>query len=62
MRLCLRGSGRMLLDSGPGSGHPGIVMGSQRFDFGGDSGYGSHPTTIGGAFGPFELAREPRGR
>jgi N-acyl-phosphatidylethanolamine-hydrolysing phospholipase D len=55
------GSGRTLLDSGRRLWASWVVIGSQRFYFGGDTGYAPHLAMIGEAFGPFDLAALPIG-
>ena len=50
------GSGRTLADQGRRLWASWAVLGSQRFYFGGDTGYYRHFTDIGEALGPFDLA------
>jgi N-acyl-phosphatidylethanolamine-hydrolysing phospholipase D len=50
------GSGRTLRDQGRRLWSSWVVSGSQRFYFGGDSGYAGHFKEIGDAYGPFDLA------
>jgi N-acyl-phosphatidylethanolamine-hydrolysing phospholipase D len=49
-------SGRTLHDQGRRLWASWVVTGSQRFYFGGDSGYARHVKEIGDAYGPFDLA------
>jgi N-acyl-phosphatidylethanolamine-hydrolysing phospholipase D len=55
------GSGRSLIDGGRRLWASWAVIGSQRFYFGGDSGYASHFELIGRLLGPFDLAALPIG-
>ncbi|HXJ80719.1 MAG TPA: MBL fold metallo-hydrolase [Candidatus Methylomirabilis sp.] len=55
------GSGRTPLDQGRRLWASWAVIGSQRFYFGGDSGYYQHYKEIGDALGPFDLAALPIG-
>ena len=55
------GSGRTLLDQGHRLWASWAVIGSQRFYFGGDSGYAVHFKLIGQELGPFDLAALPIG-
>jgi N-acyl-phosphatidylethanolamine-hydrolysing phospholipase D len=55
------GSGRTLIDQGRRLWASWAVLGSQRFYFGGDSGYYRHFKEIGDALGPFDLAALPIG-
>jgi N-acyl-phosphatidylethanolamine-hydrolysing phospholipase D len=50
------GSGRSVNDIGLRLWASWVVAGSQRFYFGGDSGYARHFKEIGEAYGPFDLA------
>lgn len=54
-------SGRTLTDQGRRLWASWAVLGSQRFYFGGDSGYYRHFKEIGDALGPFDLAALPIG-
>jgi len=55
------GSGRSPIDGGRRLWASWAVIGSQRFYFGGDSGYASHFEMIGEQLGPFDLAALPIG-
>ena len=55
------GSGRTLLDQSRRLWASWAVVGTQRFYFGGDSGYASHYKDIGKELGPFDLAALPIG-
>jgi N-acyl-phosphatidylethanolamine-hydrolysing phospholipase D len=55
------GSGRTLTDQGKRLWASWAVLGSQRFYFGGDTGYYLHFKEIGDALGPFDLAALPIG-
>src|SRR5262249_16599534 len=55
------GSGRTPLDQGHRLWASWVVIGSQRFYFGGDSGYADHFALIGQELGPFDLAALPIG-
>jgi len=55
------GSGRTLLDQSRRLWASWAVIGTQRFYFGGDSGYARHYKDIGKELGPFDLAALPIG-
>jgi len=55
------GSGRTLLDQSRRLWASWAVIGTQRFYFGGDSGYARHYKDIGKQLGPFDLAALPIG-
>ena len=55
------GSGRTMFDQSKRLWASWAVIGTQRFYFGGDTGYASHFKDIGKALGPFDLAALPIG-